>query len=376
MPRALVVDDVPSVLAAVSALLRRAGYDVTTAVSGPTALEAAEVGTFDVAVVDYDIPAPNGVDVLARLRQTMPECAGVLVSGALDVDIALEAVNRGAATRVLRKPYRSRDLLDATSAALATRRVQAVEQPAHVGERDALAECLAGDHLRLAAQPIFDASTGRVAAYEALLRSDHPVLSGPLPVLGAAERHGRLVELGRRVSELAVGWLEKMPMGQRLFVNLHPHQLADSDHLLSSLDPISTYAPRVVLEITERSRLDDLGEWPRSVQRLRERGFSLAVDDLGAGFATLSVLAEVKPAYVKVDQSIVRGSPMDEHKHRLLELLAQFANATGSHLVAEGIECEAEAATARRCGAGLLQGYLLGRPGFALVEDLAATGSG
>lgn len=375
MPSALVVDDTPSVLSAVSTLLRRAGYEVTTAVSGPTALRAADAGSFDIAVVDYDIPPPNGVDVLAQLRVTRPECAGVLVSGALDVDIAMEAVNRGAATRVLRKPYRSQDLLDAARAALATRRVQAPDKVAQLVEQEALAECLDGEHLRLAAQPIYESGSGRVAAYEALLRSDHSVLPGPLEVLGAAERGDRLTELGERVSDLAVGWLRQMPITQRLFVNLHPHQLADSDDLLSSLDPIAPYAPRVVLEITERSRLDDLGEWRRSVERLRERGFSLAVDDLGAGFATLSVLAEVKPAFVKVDQSIVRGSPMDEHKRRLLELLAQFAVATGSRLVAEGIECEAEAATARRCGAGLLQGYLLGRPGFSLVPDLAATGS-
>lgn len=369
MQRLLLVDDAPDVLSAVASALDRAGYDVVTAKDGHEALAIAAEQTFALAVVDYDLPGLNGLDVLEAVSAASPTCVCILASGALDLDIALRAVNHGTVAQVVRKPYRRAELLDALAAAVAARRVRVPEAADHRAEREALGECFSGDLLSLALQPIMAAADGSVAAYEALLRSTHPQLNGPLPVLSAAENNGRVHELGARVAELARGWIDRIPLPQRLFVNLHPLQLADPEHLLDSLEPLHPYAPRVVLEITERSRLDDVGAWRRSTALLVETGFSLAIDDLGSGFSTLSVLAELKPAVVKVDQSIIRNIDQDDHKHRLLELIAQFAKATESELVAEGIETASEAAAAISCGPELLQGYYFGRPSFELIDE-------
>ncbi|MBL4683275.1 MAG: EAL domain-containing response regulator [Nannocystaceae bacterium] len=369
MPRILLVDDAPALLSAVAETLRRAGFDVVPAKDGYEAVRLIEEQHFDIAVVDYDIPGPSGLDVLALISAKFPNCVGVRASGALDLEIALRAVNHGSVAQVVRKPYRRAELLDAVAAAVAARQGRTLEPAEHRANREALGECFSEDLLSLAVQPIINAGDGTVAAYEALLRSSHALLNGPLPVLTAAEDNGRLHELGARVAELAQGWAERIPESQRLFVNLHPHQLADPDLLLGSLKPLLPYAARIVLEITERSRLDDVGAWRRSTQRLVESGFSLAIDDLGSGFSTLSVLAELKPAVVKVDQSIIRDVDTDEHKRRLLELIAQFAKATCSQLVAEGIETEQEAAVAVACGPEMLQGYYFGRPAFELLDE-------
>ncbi len=369
MPRLLLVDDAPTLLSAVSEALDRAGFDVVTARDGYEAAKIIEEQTFDIAVVDYDIPGPSGLDVLALVAVGSPDCVGILASGTLDLEIALRAVNHGSVAQVVRKPYRRGELLDAVAAAVAARRGKTLEPAEHRANREALAQCFSQELLSLAVQPIMNAGDGSVAAYEALLRSSHALLNGPLPVLGAAEDNGRVHELGARVAELARGWIEQIPMPQRLFVNLHPLQLADPDRLLDTLEPLFVHSPRIVLEITERSRLDDVGAWRRSTQRLVDAGFSLAVDDLGSGFSTLSVLAELKPAVVKVDQSIIRDVDSDEHKQRLLQLITQFASATGSQIVAEGIETEAEAATAVACGPEMLQGYYFGRPSFELVDQ-------
>lgn len=368
MSRVLLVDDAPSVLSAVSAALTRAGYEVLVAQDGYEAVNLIEREAFDVAVIDYDIPGPDGLELLGRLALSSPRCVCVLASGALDLDIALRAVNERSVAQVLRKPYRRAELLDAVAAAVASRHGIEAETPDHRADRQALAECFSNDLLSLALQPIITARTGRVAAYEALLRSTHERLRGPLEVIAAAEDNGRVQELGARVAELARGWINRIPMPQRLFVNLHPLQLADPDCLLDSLDPLIPHARRIVLEITERSRLDDIGVWRRSAARLVEAGFSLAVDDLGSGFSTMSVLAELKPAVVKVDQSIIRDIDGDEHKRRLLELITQFARATKSEVVAEGIETPTESATAIACGPDMLQGYFYGRPSFELVH--------
>lgn len=368
MSRVLLVDDAPSVLSAVSTALSRAGYEVAVAQDGYEAVDLIERERFDVAVIDYDIPGPDGLELLGRLALSSPRCVCVLASGALDLDIAVRAVNERSVAQVLRKPYRRAELLDAVAAAVASRHGIETETAEHRADREALAECFSSDLLSLALQPIITAQTGKVAAYEALLRSKQERLRGPLEVIAAAEDNERVHELGARVAELALGWINCIPLPQRLFVNLHPLQLADPECLLDSLDPLIPHARRIVLEITERSRLDDIGVWRRSAARLVEAGFSLAVDDLGSGFSTMSVLAELKPAVVKVDQSIIRDIDGDEHKRRLLELITQFARATESEVVAEGIETPTESAAAIACGPDLLQGYFYGRPSFELVH--------
>ena len=133
--------------------------------------------------------------------------------------------------------------------------------------------------------------------------------------------------------------------------------------------PLAPWAQRIVLEITERSKLQGLDQWERSVEAVTELGFSVAVDDLGAGYSSLSVLAELQPSYIKVDMSIVRGVDHEPQKRRLVELLCRFAEATDALLVAEGVETPEEAETLRAIGAHLLQGYLFGRPSLTLPED-------
>jgi len=136
------------------------------------------------------------------------------------------------------------------------------------------------------------------------------------------------------------------------------------------LTPLAPWAHRIVLEITERSKLQGLDQWEKSVEAVTAMGFSVAVDDLGAGYSSLSVLAELQPSYIKVDMSIVRGVDHEPQKRRLVELLCRFAEATDALLVAEGVETEEEAETLRAIGAHLLQGYLFGRPSLSLPDQL------
>jgi EAL domain-containing protein (putative c-di-GMP-specific phosphodiesterase class I) len=164
--------------------------------------------------------------------------------------------------------------------------------------------------------------------------------------------------------------MEKLPDKIKLFMNLHPDELADPDGILNRLEPLQPWAERVVLEITERSRLQGIEAWDESVERVTELGFSIAVDDLGAGYSSLSVLAELQPRFIKVDMSIVRGIDTEPRKQRLVDLLCRFADATEATLIAEGVETKEDATALRVCGAHMLQGYLFGRPSLELPESI------
>jgi EAL domain-containing protein (putative c-di-GMP-specific phosphodiesterase class I) len=125
--------------------------------------------------------------------------------------------------------------------------------------------------LALAFQPIAEIAPRRIFAYEALLRSSHPSLPDPGSVLGAAERLGRMHELGRAVRRRVADPAPVLSEEVLLFVNVHPAELLDED-FFSPSSPLSAHARRIVLEVTERTTLDSVPDLSRRVARLRELG--------------------------------------------------------------------------------------------------------
>ena len=374
MARILVVDDESIVRRAITRILSAEGYQVVTAGDGDEALRYAADTAFELALVDYDMPGRDGLWTLSSLRDLQPGCIRVLITGRTDFPIVVEAVNRGEVLRVLQKPFEPARLREVVREAFgAVKRMEAIriaqQRAIEESERAVLEECLYSDHFQLALQPIVNAEGGGTFGYECLLRSSHPVLDGPLAILRMAERSGMLQELGALVAQRAAEYLEKLPDGRVLFVNLHPDQLENPDKLIESLAPLLPYAKRVALEITERSRLRGIESWEGAVEKMQAAGFAIAVDDLGAGYNALSILADLQPSYIKIDMSIVRNVDTEQRKQRLVELLAKFATATGAKMVAEGVETEGEAEVLRRCNAHLLQGYLFGKPQIGHPES-------
>ena len=131
----------------------------------------------------------------------------------------------------------------------------------------------------MAFQPIVSWSAKAPAGYEALLRSRKPSLERPADLLDAAQRLNRLVEVGRVVRREVATAIASRP-DCLTFVNLHPFDLND-DELLSGGSPLSQFASRVVLEVTERAALDDVSGLSLKLAALKRMGFRIAIDDLG-----------------------------------------------------------------------------------------------
>ena len=379
MARILVVDDDAAARRFQVRALARGGHEVSEASDGVTAVRLCTERSFALALVALQLPDLSGVEVLRRMRAAQPGCMRVLIAPEVDLPQVVGAVNQGEVNRVLDRLQGDSELHRAVDDLLSTRaamqdvlRVQ--EEAASAEERQALIDCLRSDAIRLALQPILDGRTGTVYAFEALLRSQNLAFPAPLSVVRAAEKHRLLHEMADVVVARVRDWMPQLPEPVHLFMNLHPDELAEPDALTARLQPLRPWARRIVLEITERSRMQSIDQWERSVSILSELGFSIAVDDLGAGHSSLAVLAELQPSYVKVDMSIVRGVDVDARKQRLIHLLCRFADATQARFVAEGVETEAEAAVLRTCGAHLLQGYHFGRPGFEPQAQLQRWG--
>ena len=178
--------------------------------------------------------------------------------------------------------------------------------------------------------------------------------------LDAAERLGALPSLGRAIRAAVVATMGSDP-GLATFVNLHPHDLED-ELLYDPASALSLRAGSVVLEITERASLDGLHDVRGRVQRLRELGFRIAIDDLGAGYAGLSSFSALAPDVVKLDMALVRGVHADPVKRKLVGSMAGVCKDLGIVVVAEGVEVAEERDVLTELGCDLLQGYFIGRP--------------
>jgi EAL domain-containing protein (putative c-di-GMP-specific phosphodiesterase class I) len=214
----------------------------------------------------------------------------------------------------------------------------------------------------MAYQPIVRWPERTVFAYEALVRSNEPSLKSPLDLLDAAERLGRLRDLGRKARALVAASVPEAPQDALLFVNLHAADLSDPE-LSSATSPLARIAPRVVLEITERASLDEVRDVPGKISRLRHLGFRVAVDDLGAGYAGLATFSQLDPEFVKLDISLVRGVDASRKKRSVVRAMTHLCTKDlAVQVVSEGVETVGERDALESEGCGLLQGYLFARP--------------
>jgi EAL domain-containing protein (putative c-di-GMP-specific phosphodiesterase class I) len=157
------------------------------------------------------------------------------------------------------------------------------------------------------------------------------------------------------------------PEAGQVFVNIHGYDLED-DRLLSPEAPLSRIAARVVLEITERASVAEIKDLAQRIQRLRDLGFRIAVDDLGAGYAGLTSFAQLRPDIVKIDMSLIRDVDKEPTKERLVRSLTDLCREMKIQAVCEGVETLAELETLVRVGCDLFQGYYFARPGKAFPQ--------
>jgi EAL domain-containing protein (putative c-di-GMP-specific phosphodiesterase class I) len=236
--------------------------------------------------------------------------------------------------------------------------------------RDAVEAVLADPRLiRPVFQPIVDLRRSAVWGFEMLARFGDDAGS-PLGWLAAAERDGLGAALEARLVQAGIAAREELPHGARLSINVSPEALV-SREVRDVLDAAPGGLNRIVLEVTERRRVNDYAELTGALDRARAAGAAIAVDDAGAGYAALEHVARLRPEYVKLDRDLVADADVDPHKLAVIEAIGLFAGRLDAALVAEGIERRAEHRTLAGLAVQLGQGYLFGRP----ARSLAANGA-
>ena len=386
--RVLIADDEESVLDVLSAVMA-AESDLEVAGSARDAETAIQLATReqpDVAILDVRMPGGGGPRAAREILRRSPASKIIALSAHEEVDSVLEMLRAGAlgyvvkgdsTDAIVRAIHRSLEHQGTFSSQVTGDMAHALAEQLHSVSQgakqrrqeleDRIGSVLDGDgdELFMAYQPIFDLQDGHVVGLEALARFRSPPDRSTDTWLAEAEAVGRLLELELACLRTALRDLERLPQDAYLSLNVSP-ATAVAPELHDVLDGLPP--ERLVLEMTEHARVDDYPALKAALGGFRERGIRLAIDDAGAGFASLRHIVLLHPDFIKLDMTLTRDVHVDETRQALVVALVAFGSQIGASVIAEGVETEEQLATLRQAGVQFGQGFHLARP-QALPND-------
>jgi len=381
--RVLVADDEPDLRDALSSLLAQEPSLalVGSAADADEAVILAKREQPDVALVDVSMPAGGGPRAAREIVRSSPRTRVIALSAFEDRATVLEMFRAGAVGYLVKgmageeivdsihrvangRASVSADVVDGIvlelSSQLRREEIELQRLSARVGE---IQRFVNGEGLAIHVQPIVDLGSRETVGYEALarFRSLPPRPPNEWFAEAAALELGTQLELA--TIERAVALLPALPETVYLSVNCSHRTVAIAD-----LVPLlAADAKRLVVEITEHEPVDDYDQLASSLQPLRDLGVRIAIDDAGAGYASLRHTLALGPDIVKVDISLTRSIDMDRGRRALASALISFADEMDMTIIAEGIETEAELTTLLDLGVRYGQGYHLAEP--AALEE-------
>ncbi len=240
-----------------------------------------------------------------------------------------------------------------------------------------LQDVILGDLITSVFQPIVDIQKGGMHGLEALSRGPRDSQQhSPVNLFEAASATELTFELDRHCRRKALRTARDLPAPYRLFVNVVPASMYDPDFqgaaLIKLLEGLGLSPDRIVLEVSEQYAIQNYTLFVEALQNFTQMGFSIAVDDIGAGYSGLEKIAHLNPRYLKFDMQLVRDIDQSNVKREMARALKTFAGKMDSKIIAEGIERDGERQACVDLGIDFGQGYLLARPGPLETFNLGA----
>lgn len=233
--------------------------------------------------------------------------------------------------------------------------------------RAALTKLIERKAVQYAFQPIVDAHTGKIYAYEALMRPAMQEFKSVMDVLETAKYEGKL----NQIEELT--WFEAMHSfikhieagridpDSKVFINSIPNQYITGQIEKDFYNEFGNYIDQIVLELTEEERVDK-NVWEEKKSMHKMMGGKIALDDYGTGYNSEKMLLNVSPDFIKVDIEIVKDIQNSADKQTIVEYIVNYAHGRGKYIIAEGVETAEETKAVIRLGVDYLQGYFVAKP--------------
>lgn len=247
-----------------------------------------------------------------------------------------------------------------------------------VGLSDACRGCKTaaplGMDITMAFQPIVDIRTGSIFAYEALVRGVEGQSAGAVLAAVGSDMIYKFDQTCRvKAIELA-GRLFAPADNAKLSINFMPNAVYEPDACirasLAAARRVGFDPAKLMFEFTEDERMCDVPHVRRIIESYRARGFTTAIDDFGAGYAGLGLLAELEPDILKLDMALIRGIDASAARRTIVASVVSMAKALGIQCIAEGIETAAELDVLQEIGIKLCQGYYLAQPAIETLPNV------
>jgi EAL domain-containing protein (putative c-di-GMP-specific phosphodiesterase class I)/GGDEF domain-containing protein len=305
--------------------------------------------------------------VEARVREALAETMDPAIYRKFGCYTGSATVKANADVRVERLVY------DGLEKALADSHVR--EEVDIAERRSGLRAIIEKEQVHTLVQPILDLTDFSVVGYEALSRGpEGGEFERPDKLFAVAYDSDLVMQLERLCRRRAIDAAKDLPEGRLLFLNIEPESIADPElreaMFSELLAGVGLHPERVILELTERAAIIDFAGFRSTLEYLRALGFSVAVDDAGAGYGSLQCLAEVRPQWLKVDMSLIHGIDKDIVRRQLVMSLVTFATEMGVKLIAEGIETREELDVVLELKVPYGQGFLFSEPVAPFPDDI------
>jgi EAL domain-containing protein (putative c-di-GMP-specific phosphodiesterase class I)/CheY-like chemotaxis protein len=386
--RVLIAEDDPGARQALADLLSGDDHFLVIGQAG-NAKEAATLASLfhpDVALLDVRMPFGGGPKAAREIRERSPGTRVLALSMLDDRSAVLEMIRAGAVGYLMKTEPPS-IIIDAIQSsargdgALSERAAAKVvhelagqlrREERRSQERrvrvQRVRHLITGAGLVIAFQPIFELESRRVLGLEALARFPGRARRSPSTWLAEAETVGLRIDLELTALRATLGRLGELPAHSFLSINLSPETAT-----VPSLPGLLERMPvdRLVVEITEQAPIEDYEPLKEAMGPLRRRGLRLAIDDAGAGFASLRHIVRLEPDFIKLDIALTRDIESDRSQRAMAAALIAFGAETGAAIIAEGIETRAQLDTLRGLGIELGQGYYLAPPSATVAPALA-----
>lgn len=384
MRRVLLLDDEPAVLSVLADYLQAPGLEIVTCREIEAAEAILEHGRFDVVVTDLRVSELGGLEGMRLIRWVsthFPETTVLAMSGYVNDDV--HALGRAVgAQAILEKPIDLRRLrryvhgenglpADATEGAVA--------------EVDLLDDFLATGAIRSVLQPIVNVAAGTGStdapfvahAWESLARAPATTpLRNPEILFAYASRKERLWETDLLCIKAALREATKLKLQgrSRLFINTQPRSMTNPSFAPVITDLVAEAGFKnheIIFELTEQQTIVNPQAFAKTLGKLRDQGFQIALDDYGVGFANLRLVQDLRPEYLKLSGYFCRDVHKDPFKQMIVKATGDMCRALGIPVILESVETADELEVVRSLQIDYGQGYFFARP--APAEDHIAS---
>ena len=376
--RTLIADDDAEVRSVLIDIVQRADALelIGVAEDAQQAIELAGRQRPDVALLDVKMPG-GGPRAAREIRASSPKTVIIALSAHEDARSVQEMLAAGA-YNYLTKGTSPQELVEAICSSvnghvrlssqagsfvvseLASRlQLEHEVDERRLAWREQIQRIVESGGLECVFQPIVALETGEPVGFEALARFDSEPVRNPGAWFAEATALGYALELEIAAVEAAISCIDRLPSDTFMTLNVSPVSIM-STRLRETIGRVPL--DRIIVEVTEHASITDYPKLRAAIGALRRGGARLAVDDVGAGHASLRHILQLDPDLIKLDVSLTREIQTQRTQRAMASALVTFAREVGASVIAVGIETEAELAVIRELGVPLGQGYYFGRP--------------